>query len=127
MGAMGKRGDAVVVVERAMARLRRSQARRAISVLARSEGSTDHGAGARPSDAVVEALMVVEAADGAATVSSVADVMQVDRPRASRAVGAAVEAGYLRRLLADDDARVAWLELTTRGRALCEDVHAFRA
>jgi hypothetical protein len=77
-------GD-IEMIEQSLIALRRSQRRR---TLARLSGA--------PSDPAVEVIDVIEAAELAgkpATVSAVADALNIDQPRASKLVAAAVEAG----------------------------------
>ncbi|MFI7127773.1 MarR family winged helix-turn-helix transcriptional regulator [Nonomuraea sp. NPDC050153] len=102
----------VAAVERAMVAIRRRQSRR---VLARQQGA------AGPE---YEVLDVIEGAGGSVTVSTVAQALSVDQPRASRLVAAAVAAGLVRREADQADGRKAWLVLTEAGQAALE--HARR-
>ncbi|MGK8465992.1 MarR family winged helix-turn-helix transcriptional regulator [Nocardia cyriacigeorgica] len=52
------------------------------------------------------------------TVSTVAEALAVDRPRASRLVAAAVDAGYLERIADQSDGRRSLLAVTPAGRAV---------
>ena len=79
-------GD-IETIEQSMMALRRSQRRRTLARLS----------GALP-DTAVEVIDVIEAAELAgqpATVSAVADALDIDQPRASKLVAAAVEAGLV--------------------------------
>lgn len=106
----------VDAVERAVVAMRRSMTRR---TFARAAG---HGESA----AAYDVLDVVEAAGDRATVSSVATALQVDQPRASRLVAAAVESGWLVRVADQSDGRRAFLARTEAGRAVSEHIHGFR-
>ncbi|GAA0272949.1 MarR family winged helix-turn-helix transcriptional regulator [Cryptosporangium japonicum] len=106
----------VDAVERAVVAMRRSMTRR---TFARAAG---HGESA----ATYEVLDVVEASGDRATVSSVATALQVDQPRASRLVAAAVEAGWLVRVADQSDGRRAFLARTEAGKTVSEHVHGFR-
>lgn len=68
--------------------------------------------------AVLRLLRVVQRADGAPTIGTVADVLAIDPSTASRVVDRAVETGYLERRACDDDRRRARLGLTSRGEEL---------
>jgi len=79
--------DLSAMIEQSLIALRRSQRRR---TLARLSGA--------PADPAVEVIDVIEAAELAgkpATVSTVADALNIDQPRASKLVAAAVEAGLV--------------------------------
>lgn len=109
--------QAVAAVERAMVAIRRSQSRRAIQRLA---------GGGHPDPALFAVIDAVEEGPEAATVSSVADRMGVDQPRASRLVARAVDAGLLRRVADPADGRRSTLELTDLGVEQAAQVHRFR-
>jgi DNA-binding MarR family transcriptional regulator len=115
----GRRDEGVEAVERAMIAIRRSQSRRSLARLA----------GAPASGAAFEVLDVVEAAeqDGVpVTVSGVAAALNVDQPRASKLVAAAVEAGLVRRESDQADGRRTLLVRTERGQRVSEEIHRFR-
>lgn len=100
-----------------MVAIRRSQTRRA---LARRANADTTG---------TEVLDVVEAAEEAgepATVTSVASALDVDQPRASKLVAAAVEAGLVRREADQKDGRRALLVRTPAGQRVSAEIHAFR-
>ncbi len=110
-------GD-VEAIERSMIALRRSQRRRTLARLS----------GALP-DATVEVIDVIEAAGLAgqpATVSTVADALNTDQPRASKLVAAAVEAGLVERRADQADGRRSLLARTPAGVEVTEQVHGFR-
>lgn len=110
--------DDIETIERSMIALRRSQRRR---TLARLSGA--------PPDATVEVIDVIEAAELArqpATVSTVADALSIDQPRASRLVAAAVEAGLVERRADQADGRRSFLARTPAGVEVSEQVHGFR-
>ncbi|MFI9840751.1 MarR family winged helix-turn-helix transcriptional regulator [Nonomuraea sp. NPDC051941] len=104
----------ISAVERAMVAIRRRQSRR---VLARQQGVVGPE---------YEVLDVIEGADGSVTVSTVAQALSVDQPRASRLVAAAVAAGLVRREADQADGRKAWLVLTEAGQAALEQAHRAR-
>ncbi|MGC5014262.1 MarR family winged helix-turn-helix transcriptional regulator [Streptosporangium sp. DT93] len=117
--------QAVAAVERAMVEIRRSQTRRAVQRLA---AGADDGAGASvPLDpALFGVIDAVEEGEGDVTVTSVADRLGVDQPRASRLVARAVGAGLVRRVADPADGRRSTLELTALGAGHAERVHRFR-
>ncbi|MEV1167047.1 MarR family transcriptional regulator [Nonomuraea sp. NPDC049784] len=104
----------IAAIERAMVAIRRRQSRRA---LARQQGAVGPE---------FEVLDVIEGAGEPATVSTVAQALSVDQPRASRLVAAAVTAGLVRREADQADGRRAWLVLTEAGRAALEQAHRGR-
>jgi DNA-binding MarR family transcriptional regulator len=123
---------AVDTVERAMVRIRRRAGRQALAERARRGG-------APLSPGVVQVLDVLESAEDAAGdptgargpamtpgVTEVSLALRVDRPRASRLVAAAVEAGLVRRVADQADGRRAGLVRTAAGRAATERVRQFR-
>jgi DNA-binding MarR family transcriptional regulator len=112
----------VQAVERAMVAIRRSQTRRALTRLA--EGRDDAVSGS--SVDVLDAIEAAEQAGTPATVSRVATTLNVDQPRASKLVAAAVEAGLVRREADQADGRRAPLVRTERGDAVFEEMHRFR-
>ncbi|MFC5822727.1 MarR family winged helix-turn-helix transcriptional regulator [Nonomuraea insulae] len=102
-------------IERAMVAIRWRQSRR---VLARTQGA---------SGPEFDVLDVIEGAGGAhVTVSTVAEALSVDQPRASRLVAAAVTVGLVRREADQADGRRAWLVLTSSGAAALEQAHRAR-
>ncbi|MDX3104234.1 MarR family winged helix-turn-helix transcriptional regulator [Nonomuraea angiospora] len=104
----------IAAVERAMVAIRRRQSRRA---LARQHGAVGPE---------YEVLDVIEGGDGSVTVSTVAQALSVDQPRASRLVAAAVTAGLVRREADQADGRKSWLVLTEAGQAALEQAHRAR-
>ncbi|WP_158879604.1 MarR family winged helix-turn-helix transcriptional regulator [Amycolatopsis anabasis] len=116
--------DPVAEVERAMIAIRRSQARRTLSRLAR-----ERAAGARLDSAVIGVLDAVEEGEQrgeASTVTAVAAALSIDQPRASRLVSRAVDEGLLRREADQADGRRAVLVLTESGRTRIDEMHTFR-
>jgi DNA-binding MarR family transcriptional regulator len=75
---------------------------------------------------VLDAIEAAEQAGTPATVSGVAAALNVDQPRASKLVAAAVEAGLVRREADQADGRRALLVRTERGNTLSEELHRFR-
>jgi DNA-binding MarR family transcriptional regulator len=109
----------IAAVERAMVAIRRSQTRRTLARLA----------GAQPGTAGAEVLDVIEESeehDEPATVTSVAAALNIDQPRASKLVAAAVAAGLVRREADQADGRRALLVRTPAGRRVSAEIHAFR-
>ncbi|WP_020669120.1 MarR family winged helix-turn-helix transcriptional regulator [Amycolatopsis nigrescens] len=113
--------DPVAEVERGMIAIRRAQARRTLSRLARQR------AGAQLDPAVLGVLDAVEeGAQRASTVGSIATALTIDQPRASRLVARAVAEGLLRRDADQRDGRRAVLVLTEAGQAALDRMHEFR-
>jgi DNA-binding MarR family transcriptional regulator len=124
---------AVAAVERAMVAVRRSQSRRVLARLASRRGERPgpaRGAAeptvAGPAFDVLDVVEAAERAGAAVTVSDVAVALDVDQPRASRVVAAAVEAGMVRREADQADGRRTLLVTTDAGRTVSERVHGFR-
>ncbi|NEW46644.1 MarR family winged helix-turn-helix transcriptional regulator [Nocardia cyriacigeorgica] len=100
-------------VERAMVEIRRRQTRRTLA----PQGE--------PAGQAFDVLDVV-AATTQPTVSTVADALAVDRPRASRLVAAAVDAGYIERIADQSDGRRSLLAVTPTGRSALHSAHQRR-
>lgn len=114
---------ALDAIERAMVRIRRSQTRRTLAVLA----AGDAGGFVPSSASVVDAIEQGPDADGGeVTVGTVAQRLGADPSRASRLVATAVRAGYVARVASQADGRRIRLELTPAGRELAEAGHRFR-
>jgi DNA-binding MarR family transcriptional regulator len=107
----------VAAIEAAMVAVRRRQSRR---VLARAAGASGVDIAAQ------EVLDAVDAAGGAVGVTGIAEALDVDQPRASKLVAAAVRAGLLRREADQADGRRSVLALTAAGRDRLDRMHAFR-
>lgn len=122
--------DHVKAVERAMVAIRRSQTRRALNRLADARDARldaeDSGVVGGSAIDVLDAIEAAEQASTPATVSGIAAALNVDQPRASKLVAAAVEAGVVRREADQVDGRRALLVRTERGTALSEELHRFR-
>jgi DNA-binding MarR family transcriptional regulator len=117
----------VKAVERAMVAIRRSQTRRALTRLAEGRDDTDDtGVVGGSAVDVLDAIEAAEQAGTPATVSGVAAALNIDQPRASKLVAAAVEAGLLRREADQADGRRALLVRTEPGTTLSEELHRFR-
>jgi len=117
---------ALVAIERAMLRIRRSVTRREL-------GRSMAGVLDDPGD--LSQFFAVDAVDEASeaagdgmgvTVGTVAERLGVDPSRASRLVAKAVRAGYLTRVASQADGRQILLELTERGRQVVQTMHAHR-
>ena len=124
----------IETVERAMVAIRRSQNRRTLGRLAAARqgagpgggrGTASGGAGGASAD-VLDIIEEAEETGGRATVTSVAAALDIDQPRASKLVAAAVAAGLVRREADQADGRRALLVRTPAGRLLSAQVHAFR-
>lgn len=118
------RRDALLQIERAMVRIRRSQTRRAIGRLMehqlRTRFSLAHSF-------VVDALDEAgEVPGNEPSVGMVAEHLGVDPSRASRMVADAVRGGYVRRVASQSDGRRMCLELTGAGRKLLQTTSSFR-
>ncbi|MFF0311051.1 MarR family winged helix-turn-helix transcriptional regulator [Streptosporangium sp. NPDC004379] len=126
--------DHIETVERAMVAIRRSQSRRTLARLAADRREAGSGGGPETAAtaapvAGAEVLDVIEAAEDAGdavTVTGVATALNIDQPRASKLVAAAVAAGLVRREADQADGRRALLVRTPAGRRLSEEIHAFR-
>jgi DNA-binding MarR family transcriptional regulator len=112
---------AVVAVERALVRIRRSQTRRALgppmlaAIAERLGLRLDYG-----TTAVVDAVEQPAAGGGDVTVGLVAERLGLDASRASRLVATAVAAGLVRREASQDDGRRSHLTLTDLGQRVLE-------
>jgi DNA-binding MarR family transcriptional regulator len=117
----------VKAVERAMVAIRRRQTRRALTRLAEGRDATDDaGVVGGSAVEVLDAIEATEQAGTPATVSGVAAALNVDQPRASKLVAAAVEAGLVRREADQADGRRALLVRTARGKRRSQELHRFR-
>jgi len=116
-------------VERAMVAIRRSQNRRTLARLAAARHGGGRGTADGASGAGADVLDIIEEAEeagGRATVTSVAAALDIDQPRASKLVAAAVAEGLVRREADQADGRRALLVRTPAGRRLSAQAHAFR-
>ena len=120
----------IEMVERAMVAIRRSQNRRTLARLASArQGARPGTAVGGASGASADVLDIIEEAEEAgrpATVTSVAAALNIDQPRASKLVAAAVAAGLVRREADQADGRRALLVRTPAGQHLSAQAHAFR-
>lgn len=125
---------ALLAVEQAMVRLRRSMGRRALTndLLAELSRSQDRVLPRRKGAEHVALFAVLDAVDegpgedGAVTITRVAERMDLDPSRASRVVAAAVASGHVARVASQQDGRRVGLELTAAGRTLVDRIHTFR-
>jgi DNA-binding MarR family transcriptional regulator len=125
-GEQVQEDEHVKAVERAMVAIRRSQTRRALTRLAEGRDDADSGVVGGSAVDVLDAIEAAEQAGTPATVSGVAAALNVDQPRASKLVAAAVEAGLVRREADQVDGRRAFLVRTERGTTLSQELHRFR-
>jgi DNA-binding MarR family transcriptional regulator len=118
----------LAAIEQAVVTIRRSQTRRVLARLARRRSARDASAG-RVRDPVIQLLDAIEAATARGrppTVTEAASALGVDQPRASRLAAQALEAGLLTRGADQADGRRSLLLLTQAGRAVLDQIHAFR-
>ena len=117
-----------------MVAIRRSQNRRTLARLAAARhgarpgggrGTAADGAAGASAD-VLDIIEEAEEAGGRATVTSAAAALNIDQPRASKLVAAAVAAGLVRREADQADGRRALLVRTPAGRRLSAQAHALR-
>ncbi len=100
-----------------MVRVRRRQTRRALAA----------GATVDPAlTAVADAVEGEQAAERPCSVTSLAGLLSVDQPRASKLVAKAAAAGLVRRVSDQHDGRRSLLELTEAGWAHIADVRRMR-
>jgi DNA-binding MarR family transcriptional regulator len=125
-GEQVQEDEHVKAVERAMVAIRRSQTRRALTRLAEGRDDADSGVVGGSAVDVLDAIEAAEQGGSPATVSGVAAALNVDQPRASKLVAAAVEAGLVRREADQADGRRALLVRTEQGTTLSEELHRFR-
>lgn len=105
--------EAVVAIDTIMGNIRRSMARRELMRMAMRDLELDLDPG------VFDVMSIVESCSGSereVTVGTVAERLNVDPSRASRIVADAVEAGVVRRVASQADARRICIELTESGR-----------
>src|SRR5215472_3631451 len=119
-----RRWEAVLQIERAMVRIRRSQTRRAIGRLMERQLRTRFNLA---HSFVVDALDEAREVPGnEPSVGMVAEQLGVDPSRASRMVADAVGGGYVRRVASQADGSRTCLELTDAGRKLLKTTSSFR-
>lgn len=75
---------------------------------------------------MLEALETAEVAGSPLSISSLAQAIGVDQPRASRLVQEGVERGHVRRVPDPSDARRALIQLTAGGRGQLDEVRTHR-
>ena len=107
-------------VEQAMTEIRRRQNRRSLRELA------DLQAWGRNDLSMLPALEAIEEGAGQSTVGAVAALTGLDLSRASRAVSAAVKAGYVIRVASQSDDRSAYLRLSNEGERFTRFAHKYR-
>jgi DNA-binding MarR family transcriptional regulator len=113
-------GANLKAVEQAMTEIRRRQGRRSLRELA------DLQAWGRDDLSLLPALEVIEEEAGKATVGAVAALSGLDLSRASRAVTAAVKAGYVMRVASQSDGRSTFLRLSKEGERFTRFAHKYR-
>lgn len=75
---------------------------------------------------MLDALEAAEAAGSPLSISTLAQAIGVDQPRASRLVQEGVERGHVRRVPDPSDARRALIQLTAAGRSQLDEVRTHR-
>jgi DNA-binding MarR family transcriptional regulator len=115
---------AILRIDRAMVRIRRSQTRRTIGRLMERELGTRFD---MAHSFVVDALDEARSSVGEEpSVGTVAEYLGVDPSRASRMVADALRGGYVKRVASQADGRRMHLELTGAGRKLLRTASRFR-
>jgi len=118
------RRAAILRIDRAMVRIRRSQTRRTIGRLIEHElGTRFNMSHSFVVDALDEARSILGKEP---SVGIVAEYLSVDPSRASRMVADALRGGYVRRVASQADGRRMCLELTGAGRKLLRTASGFR-
>ena len=118
------RKEALMQIDRAMVRIRRSQTRRTIGRLMERQ----LGVSFNPAHSfVVDAIDELDDANEQTSVGTVAERLGIDPSRASRMVASAVRAGHVRRTASENDGRRTCLQLTGSGRKLLQRARSFRA
>jgi DNA-binding MarR family transcriptional regulator len=116
--------EVLAAIERALVRIRRSQARRTLG--RRATQDLGQAVGLAQLD-VVFAVDEGPASPGQeVTVGLVAERLGIDPSRASRTVAAAIRAGHVRRVASQADGRRIHLELTDAGRQIARAAHRSR-
>lgn len=119
--------DVLLVIERALTRIRSRQGRRELLRTAQDTGGSPV---AGMDTSFFSAVEVVEHGPDwdsqEMTVGLVAERLGIDPSRASRVVQAAIKAKYLRRVASQGDGRRICLELTELGQGMMNDVHDAR-
>lgn len=119
-----RRKEALLAIDRAMVRIRRSQTRRTLGRLMQQE--------LKPPVNLAHSFVVdaLDEANGVAgdepSVGGVAERLGIDPSRASRMVAGAIRAGYVKRVPSQADGRRSSLELTASGRKLLLTARRFR-
>ncbi len=118
------RKEALLMVDRAMVRIRRSQSRRTIGHLMRQRLGRQINLG---NIAVADALQdLAEAGAPEPTIGQMADRLGIDPSRASRMTAGAIRAGFVKRIASQSDGRRSHLELTSEGLKSLEITRRFR-
>lgn len=121
---------ALLAIERAMLRIRRSVTRRELgrrmADLVADDGDLSRVFAVDAVDEAAHEPPEAAGGGGGVSVGTVAERLGVDPSRASRLVASAVHAGYLARVASQEDGRRILLELTDAGRALVDAMHAHR-
>jgi DNA-binding MarR family transcriptional regulator len=118
------RKEALLMVDRAMVRIRRSQSKRTIGHLMRQRLGPQINLG---NIAVADALQeLAEGADQEPTIGQMAERLGIDPSRASRMTAGAIRVGFVKRIASQADGRRSHLELTNEGLKALETTRRFR-
>jgi DNA-binding MarR family transcriptional regulator len=118
------RKEALLMVDRAMVRIRRSQSRRTIGHLMRQRLGPHVNIG---HIAVADALQeLAETGDQEPTIGRMAERLGIDPSRASRMTAGAIRVGFVKRIASQSDGRRSHLELTNEGLKALETTRRFR-
>jgi DNA-binding MarR family transcriptional regulator len=118
------RKEALLMVDRAMVRIRRSQSRRTIGHLMRQRLGPQVNLG---NIAVADALQeLAEGGDQEPTIGQMAERLGIDPSRASRMTAGAIRVGFVKRIASQSDGRRSHLELTSAGLKALETTRRFR-
>ncbi len=119
-----KRQNAILQIDRAMVRIRRSQTKRTIGQqMERELGNRFKIAHSVVVDALDDLSAMTEEKP---SIRMVGEYLGVDPSRASRLVADAVQGGHVRRVACQNDGRSTGLELTGSGRKLLQTASRFR-
>jgi DNA-binding MarR family transcriptional regulator len=118
------RKEALLLVDRAMVRIRRSQGRRTVGkLMQRKVGARINLANIAVADALEEL-----ADDGVEnpSIGEMAERLGIEPSRASRMTASAIRAGFVRRIASQLDGRLSRLTLTSEGRKALRMTREFR-
>jgi DNA-binding MarR family transcriptional regulator len=118
------RQQALLMVDRAMVRIRRSQSRRTLGRFLQQQLERHFSlAELFVADALQE---LAEAGEPRPTIGRMAKRLGIEPSRASRMTAAAIRAGLVRRIASQSDGRRSYVELTSEGAKVLELIRRFR-